>query len=256
MGQNSFRNLTYAAVLAVVGCLVYLIYKSTKNKQRLNPSIEATSGLSGYSDTLSSIAGSSSAALPMDTVTSSYDGQIVNGAAALGSAAAATTKGIKDVATEVKEVIADDPGSLSTGPDDAIASSEKKKTGTKAQTVTAKGITTTKAKAKFDAGVAAGQYMAIAGAFASKDNADGYVAKLRKAGFTKAEAVKLENSSNVYVVAGYYEFKGGADAAARTLKSEKLSPNAYVKKKSGDIYKPVPASTPKTAVTPVKSKPI
>ena len=69
MGPNSFRNLTYLAVLAVVGALVYLIYQSSKKKrERLNPSIETSAGLGGISDSLGSIAGSSTATLDRKSV--------------------------------------------------------------------------------------------------------------------------------------------------------------------------------------------
>ena len=80
MGPNSFRNLTYAAVLLVVGALVYLIYKSSKNKNKLNPAIEAASGLSTYGDTTANLSG---ATLTPDASTTSQDGQLVSGAAAL-----------------------------------------------------------------------------------------------------------------------------------------------------------------------------
>ena len=73
--------------------------------------------------------------------------------------------------------------------------------------------------------------------------------KLKKLGFAKAEIVKLENSANVNVVAGYYAFKGGADAAVRTLKANKI--DGFIRKKSGEIFKatPAPAAT-KPAVKP------
>ena len=86
--------------------------------------------------------------------------------------------------------------------------------------------------------------MVLAGSFASKDNADALVAKLKKLGFTKAEGVKFESSANTQVVAGYYGFKGGADAAIRTLKKSKI--DAILKKRTGTIYKaqPAPLSKP------------
>jgi hypothetical protein len=90
--------------------------------------------------------------------------------------------------------------------------------------------------------------MVVSGTFSSKDNADAQVAKLKKLGFAGAEAVKLENSASTYVIAGYYAFKGGADAAVRTLKANKIE--SYAKKRTGEVYKP--SSTPaKPAVKPV-----
>ncbi len=259
MGPNSFRNLTYAAVLAVVGALVYLVYQSSKRKQKLNPSVESTSTLGGYVDTLGSIAGSSTAALSMDSIKSSVDGDLLSKGSISEPSVSSYDK--KSAASEVKEVTIEDgiKSSKSTGPDDGIASSEKK------PTVTSKGIKSpasksAPAKVKFDDGETAGEFMVIAGSFASKDNAEALVAKLKKIGFSHSEAVKMENSANTYTVAGYYKFKGGADAAVRTLKANKVA--AIVKKKSGEIYKassptaPVkPVATPKSVVS-VKAKPI
>ncbi len=240
MGPNSFRNLTYAAVIAVVGALGYLVYQANKSKQRVNPSVESTTPLSGYTDSPGSIAGNTTTTTtPDETSTNTVDGSIVgNNNAAVSNPTDYSTPS-KTSSTEVKEVVAEEPGTIShsKGKDDGIASSEKK-------TVTAKGIkskSVAKPKEKFDAGLTSGDYMAIAGSFASKDNAEALVAKLKKQGFTHAEAVKMENSANTYVVAGYYKFKGGADAAVRTLKANKVS--AIVKKKSGDIYKSSPAPT-------------
>ena len=256
MGPNSFRNLTYAAVLAVVGALVYLVYQSSKKKERLNPSVESTASLGSYTDTLGSISGTSSAALGgIDSVSNSVDGNFVP------SSSPSTYSTGKSSTSEVKEVTAEEPGSLSSsdkigGPEEGISSSQKK-------TVTAKGVkskTTVKAKEKFDAGSSSGEFMTIAGSFASKDNAEALVAKLKKMGFTNAEAVKMENSANTYTIAGYYKFKGGADAAVRTLKANKIP--AIVKKKSGDIYKTTPApvkpvATPKAPTkTATTAKPI
>lgn len=246
MGPNSFRNLTYAAVLAVVGALVYLVYQSSKKKERLNPSVESSASLGSYTDTLGSISGTSSAALDgIDSVNNTVDGNFVSGS----TPSSPTT--YSGTTSEVKEVTAEEPGSLSgsskIASEDGISSSQKK-------TVTAKGVkskTAVKAKEKFDAGLPAGDYMTIAGSFASKDNAEALVAKLKKMGFNHAEAVKMENSANTYTIAGYYKFKGGADAAVRTLKANKIP--AIVKKKSGDIYKTAPVKPVATPKAPTKS---
>ncbi len=237
MGPNSFRNLTYLAVLAVVGALVYLIYQSSKKKsERLNPSIES---LGNYPDSLSSIVGSSTATLPSsaamsgDTVQDAVDGTLQS------SPAGRTT-----LASDVKDVTVNDPGSI-VGSSSSSSSSASKP---KSPATTSKS--TVAAPVKFDAGTAKGDYMAIAGVFASKDNALAQVAKLKRLGFTHAEAVKLENSSNTYAIAGYYEYKGGADAAVRTLQANKVK--AYSKKKTGEIYKPSSVPAP---VKPSTSKP-
>lgn len=239
MGPNSFRNLTYLAVLAVVGALVYLIYQSSKKKsERLNPSIETPAGLGSYSDTLGSIVGSSTATLPSsaamsgDTVHEAVDGTLRSPGTSLAS--------------DVKDVTVNDPGSIvgsSSSSSSAKSTSKPKSPATTSKSVVA-------APAKFDAGETKGDYMVVAGVFASKDNALAQVAKLKKFGFTHAEAVKLENSANTYAIAGYYTYKGGADAAVRTLQANKIK--AYAKKKAGEIYKPSSVPAP---VKPSTSKP-
>jgi SPOR domain len=257
MGPNSFRNLTYAAVLLVVGSLVYLIYKSSRNKNKLNPAIEASSGLSTYGDTSATLAG---ATLTPDLTTTSQDGQLVSGAATTSPSTESTPSAYNSKSKssdEVKEITAEEPGSLSgAASSNAIASSEKKvnvKSGGSSSdkgekmSIASKGV---KTKAKFDAGSTKGDFMVVAGAFASKDNAASLVEKMKKMGFTKAEAVKMENSANTYAIAGYYEFKGGAEAAVRTLKANKVE--SLVKKRSGEIYHaaPAPVVAPKSPVKP------
>ena len=244
MGPNSFRNLTYAAVLLVVGSLVYLIYQSSKKKrEKVNPDIESTAGLGNFNDTLNSIAGastttlSSSAAALGDSVNSAVDGQLLSAPAA---ARPSSAKGYSSGVSDVKDVTVTDPGSIV----------GKTTTTAKPKSPAAKPAAK---PAKFDSGTGEkGDFMVVAGAFASKDNAEGLVAKLKKMGFAKAEAVKLENSSSTHVVAGFYAFKGGAEAAVRTLKKNKVE--AFVKKRSGDIYKSAtPAAKP--AAKPTASKP-
>jgi SPOR domain len=239
MGPNSFRNLTYLAVLAVVGALVYLIYQSSKKKsERLNPSIES---LGNYPDSLSSIVGSStatlpsSAAMPGDTVNDAVDGTLQSPSASRTS-----------LASDVKDVTVNDPGSIVGSS--SSSSSTKSTTKPKSPATTSKGTVVT--PVKFDAGASKGDYMVIAGAFSSKDNALAQVAKMKKLGFTHAEAVKLENSASTYAIAGYYQFKGGADAAVRTLEANKIK--AYAKKKAGEVYKPSSVPAP---VKPSTSKP-
>jgi SPOR domain len=241
MGPNSFRNLTYAAVMAVVGILGYLIYQSgqkqkAKRAAELAQSAELTSGIGGLSDTLGSLTTSTTAALS-------------SGAAAAGAAASNAVSGslISPAASaatsssDVKNVTVEDVTSSASSVKSGVPSTSSKAaaTGKKPQSPATK-----KPVVKFDAG-SGGEFMAMAGAFASKDNADALVTKLKKLGFTKAEVVKLENSANVNVVAGYYTFKGGADAAVRTLKANKI--DGFIRKKSGEIFKATPA-----AVAPVK----
>ena len=245
MGPNSFRNLTYLAVLAVVGALVYLIYQSSKKKRdRLNPSIEANAGLGGISDSLGSISGSSTASLPStsglgDSISNTVDGAIVGGAAAAGAARVAAKGAITSLASssDVKDVTVNDASSPAAAGGGAKGASSK----LKSPAVTSKvgGGKAAATPAKFSAGDGKGEFMVITGAFSSKANAEAQVAKLKKLGFAGAEAVKLENSASTYAIAGYYGFKGGADAAVRTLKGNKIE--AYSKKRSGTIYKPTAA---------------
>ena len=242
MGPNSFRNLTYLAVLLVVGALVYLVYSSSKKKNRLNPSVE-TPSLSSYTDTLGSIVGSSTAALGINSVKNSLDGQLTAAGTAASGAASAISSKAKGAASEVREIIAEAPA-------ESISSSEKAKVNVKSGKKAVAPAKPKQAVAKFDTG-GKGDFMAVAGSFASKDNADLLVGKLKKLGFAKAESVKLENSANLYVIAGNYEFKGGADAAVRTLKANKIE--AYSKKRSGEVFKASTPAAPKaTAKAPTK----
>ena len=256
MGPNSFRNLTYLAVLAVVGALVYLIYQSSKKKrERLNPSIETTAGMAGYSDSLSSIAGSSTATLPSsaalagDTVNNAVDGTLQSSPAG----ASGTRETLLASPSEVKDVTVNDPGSIvgSGSTSKSTASSSKPKSPATTAKGASAGASAAKT-AKFNAGDGKGDFLVVAGAFSSKDNAEALVAKLKKLGFGTAEAVKLENSSSTYAIAGYYQFKGGADAAVRTLKANKI--DAYAKKRSGEIYKPSTPAKP-AAAKPAVAKP-
>ena len=238
MGPNSFRNLTYAAVMAVVGILGYLIFQSgqrqkAKRAAELAQAAELNSGLGSLSDTLGNLTTSPSAAMASGAGTGAAASNAVGSALISPAAAGATSTG-----SDVKSVMVEDVGGeASSVPNSSSKSkaSSSKKTASPA---------TKKAVVKFDAGTG-GEFMAMAGAFASKDNADALVTKLKKIGFTKAEVVKLENSANVNVVAGYYAFKGGADAAVRTLKANKVE--GFIRKKSGEIFK---ASTPTAPAKP------
>ncbi len=103
-------------------------------------------------------------------------------------------------------------------------------------------IKTVATPAKFNAGNSTGDFIALCGAFASMDNALSLVEKLKKLGYENAEVVKYKNSDSYYVVAGYFEFKGSADAAVRTLKANKIE--SYVKKRGSEVYKPAYVAKP------------
>ena len=255
MGPNSFRNLTYAAVMAVVGILGYLIYQSgqkqkAKRAAELAQSAELTSGIGGLSDTLGSLTTSPSAALSSGTASGSTAASNAVSGSLMSPAASGTTS-----SSDVKNVTVEDVAGSASSTKSGMPSTSSKAadSGKKPQSPATK-----KPVVKFDAG-SGGEFMAMAGAFASKDNADALVTKLKKIGFTKAEVVKLENSANVNVVAGYYTFKGGADAAVRTLKANKI--DGFIRKKSGEIFKATPAAvapakpTGKPAVKPAATKP-
>lgn len=254
MGPNSLKNWTYAAFLLVIGALGYLIYNSSKAKERTNPNLDNLSGLSSY-DSLSALSTTSPSAIASDSIRTTIDGELVTPRdvpksynntetrARNGATAAATD----DAEMQVEEV--DALPSSSIGPDESINSSEKRKVTAKS----AEKPKATKPKAKFDSGTANGEFMVVAGSFSSKDNAAGLVEKMKKMGFAKAEAVRMENSANVYAVAGQYTFKGGADAAVRTLKANGVP--ALVKKRDGDIYRAAPSAPekPKTLPKPVST---
>lgn len=257
MGPNSFRNLTYAAVMAVVGILGYLIYQSgqkqkAKRAAELAQSAELTSGLGGLSDTLGSLTTSPSAALSSGAASGSTAASNAVSGSLMSPAASGTTSS-SDVKNVTVEDVAGSASSSSTKSGMPSTSSKAADGGKKPQSPATK-----KPVVKFDAG-SGGEFMAMAGAFASKDNADALVTKLKKIGFTKAEVVKLENSANVNVVAGYYTFKGGADAAVRTLKANKI--DGFIRKKSGEIFKATPAAAApgkpaaKPAAKPAVTKP-
>ena len=240
MGPNSFRNLTYAAVMAVIGILAYLIYQSSQKqaakRAEAAQAAEMSQDLRGLPDTLGSLTSSATSALASGAAAT---GEAVSNAAdALTSPAAAGTK-----SGDVKNVTVEDITSLSGS---GVPSSSTKTTAADGGAKKPQSPATRK-PVKFDAG-GTGEFMAMAGAFASKDNADALVAKLKKLGFSKAEVVKLENSANVNVVAGYYPFKGGADAAVRTLKANKI--DGFIRKKSGEIFKATPAAVAKPVAKP------
>jgi SPOR domain len=259
MGPNSFRNLTYLAVLAVVGALVYLIYQSSKKqRERLNPSIETPLG--GIPDSLGSMNGASTAVLPTsgamagDTVGNAVDGTLLTRPGAKGGASAATSLASP---SDVKDVTVNDQGSpAAAGSGSGSTKGSASASGSKPHSPavgTSKGGAAaghggTAAAPKFNAGDGKGEFMVVTGAFSSKDNAQAQVTKLKTLGFAGAETVKLENSASTYAIAGYYAFKGGADAAVRTLKVNKIE--AYAKKRNGEVYKPsTPA--PKPVAKPV-----
>ncbi|NJN33892.1 MAG: SPOR domain-containing protein [Saprospiraceae bacterium] len=257
MGPNSLKNWTYAALALVMGALGYLIYNSSKAKTRLNPNLDNTSGLSGY-DSLGALSTTSPSAIASDSLRTTIDGELVSPGSTPSSysnrdgSARNNANTAISATSDMQEVPMDEVDNLSSssiGPDESIASSEKSKVATKSIDKSKPA----KPKAKFDAGNGTGEFMVVAGSFASKDNAAGLVEKMKKMGFTKAEAVKMENSANVYAVAGQYSFKGGADAAVRTLKAKGVP--ALVKKRDGEIYRPTPtaAQKPKALPKPVST---
>lgn len=266
MGPNSSRTFTYVLVLGAVGALITAVYNTNKQRSKAakSPAMETTAGVSSNISTDTSFVGTSPAALTGAAHSVGAGLSSVAGAAANGvtGAAASTVAGAAELANystkAVKKAVAASPEIIST-EDPSLVSSDKNSVSSDPITASAKAVkVTSKAvhakkhgvkKHKFDPGAEKGDFMVIAGNFASKDNADALLAKLKKLGFAKAEVVKLDNSATLHVVAGNYSYKGGADAALRTLKSKKIQ--AFVKKKSGSVYK---VSNP-TPAAPAASKP-
>jgi hypothetical protein len=181
--------------------VLIILWNHLKNEKNLSPNIQNVA-LADYNDTLPSIiTGSNRVLLPIDSAKKSKS-------KTPNSSRKASISDVKEVTTEEPQI----------NRIDGIASSEKGKSDY-----------------RFDVGNDNGEYMVIGGSFASIDNANMLITKLKKIGFSKAEAVRFENSANLYVIAGRYEFIGGAEAAIRTLKANKV--DSYFKKHSSDVYK-------------------
>lgn len=224
MGQNGFKNLSYAAVALIVAAVCYLVYqngKAKKNKLAAQTELNSTAStdLSSYPDTSLSVASSPGATASSQTGydESSYQSQPITG----NNATSVSTTLAEPLPKEVE----------ATEPGDIVSSAKSGKT-MKSPAVS------NKPKPKFDPGTTSdkGEFMVIAGAFNSSDNAALMVNKLKKQGFKYAEVVKMDHSPSTYAVAAYYTYKATADAAVRTLQQSKIS--SYVKKKAGGIYKP------------------
>lgn len=242
MGPNSSRSLTYVLVLGVVGVLIYAVYNKNKSTRLSSPAYDnaTTGGPANVSTTDTSLLVTSPAALQST-------GSTLSKGLTSGAISTANATELKSYSTEkVKKAVSTSPEIITTQDpalsDQSLVSSDPIASSTKIRRTSKSVKKHSVKKHKFDAGSQKGDYMVIAGNFASKDNADAQVAKLKKLGFSKAEVVKLDNSATLHVIAGTYSYKGGADAALRTLKAKKVA--AFVKKKSGDIYKasnPTPA---------------
>ena len=250
MGSKSVRNLTYLAVGACVIALMYLIKQSNKGKVR-QPSTENATALNSANDTFGMASTSPAAAssksdtnISLLAVTGANAGKIdahkgaiphTGVAKAYSENTTAPTGGSKSLdLMEVTNESGQNPSS------DLVDSSPTVKPSAK---LTSKGVTTVKhkAKAKSIAKKAVhtagdkGDFMVVAGSFASKDNAEAQVGKLKKMGYKFAEAVKFENTSNVAVVVARYPYHGGAIAVVKALKLHKI--DSYVHKKAGEVYK-------------------
>ncbi len=241
MGPNSSRSLTYVLVLGVVGVLIYAVYNKNKSTRSSSPAYDntTTGGSANVSTTDTSLLVTSPAALQS---TGTLSKGLTTGATSTTGATelkSYSNEKVKKAVSTSPEIITMQDPALS---DQSLVSSDPIASSTKTRGTSKSVKKHSVKKHKFDAGSQKGDYMVIAGNFASKDNADAQVAKLKKLGFSKAEVVKLDNSATLHVIAGNYSYKGGADAALRTLKAKKVA--AFVKKKSGDIYKasnPTPA---------------
>jgi len=260
MGPKSVRNLTYLAVGVCVIALMYLIKQS--NKVRTSAGIEnSSSGNASFNsaDTLGLSTTSPAAA------TASSDTSLFVGGSSGKLATGQTTKSIPSSGNAVAKsysAVSKAPGATETKsdvleiqngtPEQATAAEEESGAAT-----ATKSIASVKAKAKsaphHPAGAKVGQhskvlhtpgdkgdFMVVAGSFASKDNEEAQVAKFKKLGYKFAEAVKFENTANTTVVVARYPYKGGAIAVVKALKTKKI--DAFVHKKSGAVYTKEPST--------------
>ena len=244
MGTNSNRGLTYLLVLGAVGALIYAVYSTNRANRVKSPAYDSSSLNGGVANvsTDTSLLITSPAALHIDSFHRAATGKLAKVESSVASSAAAGVSELTSYGTEkVKrsrssspEIITTEDPSLidrNSSISDPIAPSGK----TVVRSKSVHAVKHAKKKQKFNPGSEKGDFMVIAGNFASKDNADALIAKLKKMGFAKAEIVKLDNSATLHVIAGNYSYKGGAEAALRTLKAHKVA--AFVKKKTGDVYK-------------------
>ncbi|MFM2269468.1 MAG: hypothetical protein RL757_2909 [Bacteroidota bacterium] len=238
MGSNTVRNLTWAAVAACIVSL-FLLIKQSANKATASATADS-SIMNATNPPFGNGAAAENNSLSVDTSVSpkSLAGGAVGAVAAAGDAVAgAANNAAGAVASGAQDVASQYSSKGKAVPEQSILPVEAPAT---TSSKTAKGSKTaskpTKVVPKFDAGNKTGDFMVIAGTYASKDNANIQISKLKKMGFANAEMLKFENTANYSVVSGAYGFRGTADAAVRTLAKNKIS--AFVRKRSGEIFKP------------------
>jgi len=242
MGSNSARNATYLLILGLLVGLGFLVKRKVDQSKLATSTLESTpstlSNSPALSDTSYSLSTSANpTSMHYDSTHNSLDGKVVS-----SKPTSYSEKSIKGKAKH--ESIA----ANSMMDDNALSTAEPLSVATTTPKVTSKGIhkkavgTVVHSKGvkhtvvtKKDNATAKGDFEVIAGTFASADNAKALVAKLKKLGYTKAEAIKAENSMNTQVIAGKYKYKGGAEAAVRTLKKDKI--DALIKKKLSVLLK-------------------
>ncbi len=237
MGPRSVRNLTYLALIVCGVAVIYLIKQSGAKKAK-QPGIEnSASTLNAASDTFGMGYNSPAAS------TSAPDTSLLIGSASDARASAiphtgtaktfsgTTSAPSKTQSSDLLEVkMEKEPGSLA---ESSLASVHS--------TLTSKGVSARRhakgplhpKKVMHTAGDK-GDFMVVAGSFASRDNAESQVNKLKKLGYKYAEAVKFDNSANTAVVVARYPYHGGAEAVVKTLKKVKI--DCYVHKKDGAIF--------------------
>ncbi len=246
MGSNSARNATYLLILGLLVGLGYLVKRKVDENKLATSSLESTpstlSNSPALSDTSYSLSTSANpASMHYDSTHNSLDGKIVSG----NRPTSYNEKSMKGKAKH-ESVAANsmmDDNALSTAEPLSVAAASpkvtskgihKKAVGTVSHSKSVKRTFATK-NAKKDNATAKGDFEVVAGTFASPDNAKALVVKLKKLGYARAEAIKVDNSMNTQVVAGKYQYKGGAEAAVRTLKKDKI--DALVKKKLSVLLK-------------------
>jgi cell division septation protein DedD len=271
MGPKTARTLTYSLVAGCLFSLMFLVKKSAQQKKAntVDTVIPSSESALGKVDASTTTIGSPAAAASnvstapenMTTAPAGAAGSMASGTApahgANHSATAIPTTGTATTfSTSSKAPDAGRASDLnSKGVNDEVnvtmetpntenliaapsSTASAKKVSAKSKVNSKKGgkAVAAKAKPKYTHTPGdKGDFMVLAGSFASKDNAEALCAKLKKMGYKFAETAKFENSGNTEVIVAKYPYKGGGDAVVKALKAKNVP--AYVKKKSGDIYK-------------------
>ena len=247
MGSNSARNFTYLLIIGLLVGLGFLLKRKFDQNKIATSTLESSpstlSNSPALSDTSYSLSTSASPnSMHYDSTHNSLDGKIVSGNKPTSYNERSIKKRAQNQSLASNSMM--DDNALSAAEPLSVTKSStkvtskgihKKAVGTVAHSKGVKQAVASKNIPKKDNATAKGDFEVVAGTFASADNAKALVTKLKKLGYTKAEAVKVENSLNTQVIAGKYQYKGGAEAAVRTLKKDKI--DALIKKRLSVLLK-------------------